>query len=108
MRANASWHRLPGLARKTLLPVLAASLSAGGVSMAQAPIAEPTWCVGQATTYAGLASAALLELASQDASRGDNDAALGRLCAAYMRRDVQREPLVAGNIANFAGTILFR
>lgn len=107
MRANACWRRLPGLAVRTQ-SILAAGLSACTLSMAQAPIAEPSWCVGPMSNYADVASSTLLQQATQDASRGENDAALGRLCAAYMRRDVQREPKVAGNVANFAGTILFR
>ncbi|QSI75351.1 CHAT domain-containing protein [Niveibacterium microcysteis] len=107
MRANACRRRPAGLALR-IQPILAACVSACSLSIALAHVAEPTWCVGQAPSYADVASAALLLQATQDASRGENDSALGRLCTAYMRRDVQRDPQVAGNVANFAGTILFR
>lgn len=76
MRANACWRRPPGLVLR-IQPILAACLSACSLSMAHAPIAESAWCVGQAPSYADVASAALLQQATQDASRGENDSALG-------------------------------
>jgi CHAT domain-containing protein len=72
-----------------------------------APVSDPDWCSGQGRLrHQYIASAALTQLAFEEANRGRNEAALSALCAAFVRNDVQRQD--QGNIANYAGTILFR
>jgi CHAT domain-containing protein len=78
------------------------------ISCAAAPLV-PSWCPPQIDKRLSLLAATdLIQQAQKHAERGENQEAIARLCEAYLRPSVQRDKRVAGNIANFTGTILFR
>ena len=71
--------------------------------------APPSWCPeARAASSADAQLAELIQLASSLAARGESIRAVELLCAARMHRGLSATPALATNVANFAGTILFR
>ena len=89
--------------------ILGALLALWPAGAAAAPNADPLWCIGQDRAgHEATASNLLIQQASELAGQGTNEAAVSALCAAFARADVRLAAQAAGNVANFAGTILFR
>lgn len=91
------------------LRVLCAFFLILGWITCSAQIQRPRWCPPETKNlFFEVDAIRLIETARALAQRGQDHEAIVQLCEAYGRTDVQANSYLAGNIANYTGTILFR
>lgn len=72
-------------------------------------VEQPTWCIsGIVAAPAGTSVDMLIGEATVSEQHGEYAASLRNLCTAFGMLKLPGESLVAGRVANYAGTILFR